>query len=118
MVTTCEFYYIRRRDNLPVQTKGIETTWPELQKEFHHKYVGYPGAIYYKTISAEGPEMFAVVNRKWVLYCDKGKWHRYVTACDIKIETICETKRTNDEHEEDSWIIISDREYDIQPIDN
>lgn len=117
----CEFYFIRRRDNLPIQAKGIEKSWTELQKEFGRKGPGYPDATYYKTISPEGPELFAVVNKKWVLYHDGGKWHRYITACDIKFETIggnnLSSKSLINEHEDDSWVVISDKDCDTELVD-
>ena len=119
-MNTCEFYYIRRRDNLPIQAKGIEKSWSELQREFGRNGSGYPGATYFKTISPEGPELFAVVNKKWVLYHDGGKWHRYITACDIKFDTIRDKsngKQTQDEHEDDSWVVVADKDCDTELID-
>jgi hypothetical protein len=117
----CEFYYIRRRDNLPVQAKGIEKSWSELQQEFNRKGPGYPDATYYKTISLEGPELFAVVNKKWVLYHDGGKWHRYITACDIKFETISGNKSNStpmsNEPEDESWVMISDKDCDTEIVE-
>jgi hypothetical protein len=121
-MNTCEFYYIRRRDNLPIQAKGIEKSWPELQREFGRSGLGYPGATYYKTISSEGPELFAVVNNKWVLYHDGGKWHRYITACDIKFATIqddkANSKQATDEHEDESWVMVSDKDCDTELVDH
>ena len=120
-MNTCEFYYIRRRDNLPIQAKGIEKSWSELQREFGRNGPGYPGAVYFKTISSEGPELFAVVNQKWVLYHDGGKWHRYVTACDIKFQSIRENKsnakQQMDQHEDESWVVVSDKDCDTELID-
>ena len=120
-MNTCEFYFIRRRDNLPIQTTGIEKSWSELQLEFGRTGPGYPGATYYKTISSEGPELFAVVNKKWVLYHDEGKWHRYITACDIKFETILNnqfnSKPVIDEDANDSWIILSEKDGDTELVD-
>jgi hypothetical protein len=120
-MNTCEFYYIRRRDNLPIQAKGIEKTWSELQREFGRNGPGYPGASYFKTISSEGPELFAVVNQRWVLYHDGGKWHRYITACDIKFETIHDNKpnakQTKDEHEDETWVVVSDKDCDTELVD-
>jgi hypothetical protein len=117
----CEFYYIRRRDNLPIQAKGIEKSWSELQREFGRNGPGYPGATYYKTITAEGPELFAVVNKRWVLYHDGGKWHRYITACDIKFETIRDNKLNSkqpiDEREDESWVMVSDKDGDTELVD-
>ena len=62
----CEFYYISQRNNLPIRAKGIERSWSELQQEFERTGPGYPGATYYRTISAQGPQLFAAVNNKWV----------------------------------------------------
>jgi len=120
-MNTCEFYYIRRRDNLPVQAKGIEISWSELQREFGRHGPGYPDATYYKTISSEGPELFAVVNKKWVLYHDGDKWHRYITACDVKFETIgdnkCNSKQAIDKPEDESWVIVTDKDGDTELVD-
>ena len=120
-MNTCEFFYIRRRDNLPIQAKGIEKSWPELQREFGHTGSGYPGAIYFKTTSSEGPELFAVVNNRWVLYHEGGKWHRYVTACDIKFQPIRENKfnakQQMDEQEDESWVVVADKDCDMELVD-
>jgi len=121
-MNTCEFYYIRRSDNLPVQAKGIEKSWFELRLEFNRTGPGYPGAIYYKTISTEGPELFAVVNKKWVLYHDEGKWHRYITACDIKFDTILDNElncqQAIDEQEDKSWVMVSEKDSDTELVDH
>lgn len=121
-MNTCEFYYIRRRDNLPIRAKGIEKSWTELQQEFGRDGPGYPGATYYRTISLEGPQLFAVVNKKWVLYHDNGKWHRYISACDLKFETIHENelnpKQTSAQQQDESWIIVSKEDYNIESIDD
>ncbi|CAF1102531.1 unnamed protein product [Rotaria sordida] len=120
-MNTCEFYYIRRQDNLPIQAKGIEKSWPELQQEFGHTGPGYPGATYYKTISSEGPELFAVVNKRWVLYHERDKWYRYITACDLKFETIRYDRLTSnqsiDEQDDESWVIVSDKDCDTELAD-
>jgi hypothetical protein len=121
-MNTCEFYYIRRRDSLPILARGIEKAWSELQVEFGRTGPGYPGATYYKTISPEGPELFAVVNKKWVLYHDKDKWHRYTTACDLKYGTIRDNNFTYeqvlDKQEDEPWIMVSETDCDTELVDN
>lgn len=120
-MNTCEFYYIRRRDNLPIQAKGIEKPWSDLQREFGRSGAGYPGATYFKTISPEGPELFAVVNKRWVLYHEGGKWHRYVTACDIKFDTIrnatANVNEAVEDREDESWVVLSDKDCDTDLIE-
>jgi hypothetical protein len=109
-MNACEFYYISREGNLPIQAKGIERSWSDLQQEFGRSGPGYPGATYYKTISDRGPQLFAVVNNKWVLYHDDGRWHRYLTACDITHSIIEELVVKED----DSWIMVSEKRCDTQ----
>ncbi|CAF1113971.1 unnamed protein product [Adineta steineri] len=98
---------------------GIEQSWEELKRDFNRIGPGCPSALYFKTISAEGPELFAVVNDNAVFYHDNGQWYRYITACNIKFGII-EANRsnmscaTNDETnvnltiEEVDWVIISE----------
>jgi hypothetical protein len=85
---TCEFSYISRADSMPKRALGIERSWEELKEEMGRTGPGYPGAIYFKTISFQGPQLFAVVNDKSVFYHNHGEWHRYMTACDIKFGTM------------------------------
>lgn len=116
MMSTCEFYYIRSRDNLPILAKGVEKSWPELQAECQRTGPGYPNATYYKTISDEGPELFAVVNKKWVLYHEGGTWHRYISACDLKFETVLDTSATTgDERKENAWVVVSKNDCGTEP---
>ncbi|CAF1115825.1 unnamed protein product [Rotaria sp. Silwood1] len=103
---------------MPKRALGIERSWEELKKEMGRTGSGYPGAIYFKTISVQGPQLFAVVNQNLVLYHDCGKWHRYITACDIKFGTI-ESSNPNPERAtstdainhsdngESDWIFVS-----------
>ncbi|CAF1650730.1 unnamed protein product, partial [Adineta ricciae] len=56
----------------------------ELKAEFGRSGPGLPGAIYFKTISIEGPMLFAVIDGTTVLYHEHGKWYQYITAKDIK----------------------------------
>ena len=86
-MTTCEFFYVSRATNLPIKAVGTKTTWLELQQEFNRKSEAYPDAEYFRTISEKGPKLFAVVNRKWVLYHENEEWHRYISACDVKYRT-------------------------------
>ncbi|CAF4036502.1 unnamed protein product [Rotaria magnacalcarata] len=69
---------------MPKRAVGIKRSWEELKKELDRTGSGYPGAVYFKTISAQGPQLFAVVNNDSVFYNDHGKWHRYITACNIQ----------------------------------
>jgi hypothetical protein len=73
---------------MPKRVLGIERSWEELKEEMCRTDPGYPGAIYFKTISVQGPQLFAIVNDDSVFYHDLRKWHRYITACDIKFGTM------------------------------
>lgn len=82
---TCRFTYVQRNTFLPVHALGFEKSWEQLKVEFDCDGPGYPGAMYYKTISLNGPKLFAVVNEEWVLYHDNEQWFRYISATDVKI---------------------------------
>lgn len=84
----CAFTYISSADSMPKRAVGIEQSWEELQRDFGRTGSECPDAIYFKTISAQGPHLFAVVDDSQVFYHDNGKWHRYITAFDIQIGTI------------------------------
>ncbi|CAF1502248.1 unnamed protein product [Adineta ricciae] len=81
---SCEFTYIGRSDSQPKHALGIERSWDELKAEFGRSGPGLPGAIYFKTISVEGPTLFAVVDGNTVLYHEHDKWYHYITAKDVK----------------------------------
>ena len=81
---TCQFTYISRDDFMPKRALGIERSWEELKEELGRTGPGYPNAIYFKTISVDGPQLFAVVNDNSVFYHDHGQWHRYISAFDIR----------------------------------
>lgn len=81
---TCEFSFIGQADSEPKYVLGIEYSWDELKAEFGRSGPGYIGATYFKTISSEGPQLFAVVNDDTVFYHSGDKWHRYMTAKDIR----------------------------------
>jgi hypothetical protein len=80
----CEFSYINSRTNLPTTALGIERSWDNLKAEFNRSGSGIPGATYYKTISFQGPQLFAVVGENAVFYHDKGEWHPYLTAINVR----------------------------------
>ncbi len=73
---------------MPKHVLGIERSWEELKEEMDRTGPGYPGAIYFKTISYQGPQLFAVVNDDSVFYHDHGEWYQYITAYDIKFGTM------------------------------
>jgi hypothetical protein len=73
---------------MPKRALGIERSWEELKEEMGRTGPGYPGAIYFKTISFQGPQLFAVVNDDSVFYHEHGEWYRYITAYDIKFDTM------------------------------
>lgn len=81
---TCEFSYISRADSMPKRVLGIEQSWEELKRDMGRTGPGCPGGVYFKTISVQGPQLFAVVNNNFVYYHENDRWYRYITACDIK----------------------------------
>jgi hypothetical protein len=81
---TCQFSYISTKTRSHNTALGIERSWDHLKEEFNRSGPGIPGATYYKTISLQGPQLFAVVDEKQVFYHDNGHWYPYNTATDIK----------------------------------
>ncbi|CAF1093827.1 unnamed protein product [Rotaria magnacalcarata] len=81
---TCTFSYIAAKDSSPKIATGIERAWFDLKLEFKRRGEGLPGAKYYKTISVQGPQLFAVRMDQTVWYHDADIWHKYITARDIK----------------------------------
>ncbi|CAF5092799.1 unnamed protein product [Rotaria sp. Silwood1] len=81
---TCTFSYVATKDRAPKKPTGIESSWLNLKLEFGRRGEGLPGAKYYKTISVEGPQLFAVKPDQSVWYHDANQWHRYQTAADVK----------------------------------
>ncbi|CAF1180249.1 unnamed protein product [Rotaria sordida] len=84
----CTFSYISAKDYAPTTATGIERSWLDLKLEFNRKGDGLSGAKYYKTISVQGPQLFAVKMDQTVWYHDENKWHRYQTATDVKYDKI------------------------------
>jgi len=82
----CTFSYVSARDSAPKTATGIERSWLDLKLEFNRQGEGLPGAKYYKTISVQGPQLFAVKHDQTVWYHDANKWHRYQTATDVKYD--------------------------------
>ncbi|CAF1147344.1 unnamed protein product [Didymodactylos carnosus] len=85
---TCTFSYIAKKDFSPKTATGIERTWIDLKIECNRHGQGLAGAKYYKTISFQGPELFAVQLDQSVWYHDQNKWHRYQTASNVKYDKI------------------------------
>lgn len=89
---TCQFTYIRRRDGQKVTTLGVEQAWEVLCAEFNRDGPGLIDGIHYRTISVDGPELFAVYgNGLAVYYHDCGVWHKYITAYDIIYDVLPDT---------------------------
>lgn len=118
LLDTCQFRYIARNDSEPKRVLGIERSWEELKKEMNRTGPGYSNATYFKTISYEGPQLFAVVDDNLVLYHDLGKWHQYITAYDVKFGTIecsninpdraiSENEIIHKTSDETEWIFVS-----------
>jgi hypothetical protein len=86
---TCEFTYIAKATELIRTAKGVEQSWDVLCAKFDREGPGLPGGTHYCTTSIEGPQLFAVdASGANVYYHDMGKWHRYITASNIKFGTM------------------------------
>ncbi len=86
---TVQFSYIRKKDDLKQTASGVEQSWEVLCAKLDRDGPGLPDGTHYFTTSVEGPELFAVdASGTNVYYHDMGKWHRYITACDIKFGTM------------------------------
>jgi len=85
----CTFSYISKVDFAPKTAIGVERTWLDLKLEFNRTGEGLAGAKYYKRISEQGPQLFAVKLDNSVWYHDNGKWHRYQTATNIQFKNLC-----------------------------
>lgn len=86
---TCQFTYIRKVDDQKQTAKGIEQSWESLCARLNREGPGLSNGTHYFTISFEGPELFAVdSNGTDVYYHDAGEWHRYITAFNIKFDTM------------------------------
>jgi hypothetical protein len=106
---TCQFSYISLKTYLQTTAIGIERAWDSLKMEFDRSGPGIPGATYYKTISAQGPQLFAVVDENQVFYHDKGQWFRYITATDVKFGQMNTTDDPQRATTEDAYQPVSDR---------
>lgn len=88
---TCQFSYIRASDDTFRTVIGVEQAWDVLREKCDRTGPGIPGASYYLTITIDGPDLFAVLdknNKLSVYHHEDGQWHRYVSALDIKFGTI------------------------------
>ncbi|UJR11376.1 hypothetical protein I4U23_015556 [Adineta vaga] len=85
---TCTFNFISKRDGQPKTATGIEQSWLDLKIEFSRQGEGLPGATYYKTISLQGPQLFAVKPDQTVWYHDENRWFKYRTATAIKYDRL------------------------------
>ena len=85
---TCQFTYISLKDDSKRTAEGVEQSWDVLCVKLHREGPGLPNGNHYFTTSIDGPELFAVdASGTGVYYHDGDKWHRYVTACDVKFGT-------------------------------
>jgi hypothetical protein len=103
---------------MPKRALGIEQSWEELQRDLGRTGPGCSDALYFKSVSTQGPQLFAVVNDNSVFYHDNGQWYQYITAYDIKLGAMesnnsnvsravnGETK-TKKAIEETNWVIVS-----------
>jgi hypothetical protein len=86
---TCQFSYIRKKDDTKRTALGVEQSWEVLCVKLDRKGPGLAGGTHYFTISIDGPELFAAdADDTNVYYHDECQWHRYITAFDIKLSTM------------------------------
>ena len=81
---TCTFTYTSAKKFLVITATGVERSWNDLKIEFDLEGEGLSDARYYKTISVDGPRLFAVRPDQTVWYFDDDGWHRYQTAKDLQ----------------------------------
>ncbi|CAF1273868.1 unnamed protein product [Adineta steineri] len=84
VLDTCSFNYTSNMYNETRHATGIESSWYDFKHEFDR--IGDScgsGASYYRTISVEGPLLFAVIKDKYVFYHDAGKWAQYRSANNV-----------------------------------
>ena len=109
VMDACAFTYISKADSMPKHAIGIEQSWEELKRDFDRTGPECPDAMHFKTISLQGPQLFAVTNDNQVFYHDNGHWYRYITAFDVKFGIIesssSNIQRTTSDQLED-WIMI------------
>ena len=68
---------------------GVESSWYDLKRDFDREgTICARGASYYRTISVQGPFLFAVVKEKYVFYHDAGNWTQYNTATNVTLGVI------------------------------
>ncbi|UJR18267.1 hypothetical protein I4U23_005170 [Adineta vaga] len=81
---TCSFNYTSEMANQSRRATGVESSWHDLKYQFSRTGESCrPGATYYRTISFQGPYLFAVVDNNYVFYHDAGKWTQYESANSI-----------------------------------
>lgn len=86
---TCEFTYVRKKDDTEITAKGVEQAWDVLCVALSREGPGLSDGTHYFTISVEGPELFAVdASGTGVYYHHDGQWHRYITARGLEFDTI------------------------------
>ncbi|CAF1145310.1 unnamed protein product [Adineta steineri] len=92
VLDTCSFNYTSNMNNETRHATGIESSWYDLKHEFDRIGDGCePGASYYRTISVEGPLLFAVIKDKYVFYHDAGKWAQYKSANNVTVGVLKST---------------------------
>jgi hypothetical protein len=89
VLDTCSFNYTRDMDFEPGHAIGVETSWYDLKREFNRTGESCrPRALYYRTISVDGPYLFAVVKEKYVFYHGGSKWTQDYNANGVMFSTI------------------------------
>jgi hypothetical protein len=89
---TCQFTYMSKINDTKQVVLGVEQSWDVLCVKLDREGLGLPNGTHYFTITVTGPKLFAVDdNGTNVYYHDEGKWHRYITAYDIKFDTMADT---------------------------
>jgi hypothetical protein len=82
---TCQFNFTSMVDLRTKQVIGIESSWYDLKREFSREGDGCKQrASYYRTISADGPQLFAVDDDHAVYYHHDDVWSLYLSGRILK----------------------------------
>lgn len=84
-IEICQFTFIGAQTLKIMNVTGRESSWYDLKRQFNRQggKLNFP-ASYYRKISDNGPELFAIRNDRSVYYQNDSEWHKYTTARDIE----------------------------------
>lgn len=91
LVESCEFTFTSKIDLRVVRARGTEASWDDLKEQFDRKgpHCG-PSALYYRTESARGPQLFAIIGNDSVYYHEDSLWEKYLSARDIQCSLVAQ----------------------------